>query len=511
MQSTAQNEHIKGRWEAILEKEGLPRELPEAPAEIVELNEGTAGFSEEACDGRGDDERLRPNEGIGLLPEDRALIVRLKNLGWAATPGEIGAGPEQIERLADAGAAYLRAHGKRIVLAMAGATSGDVRRAATRTEYRDQGTGVRPALGPSQEDTSPDELAAEVIRRLGRNGGVVEERALEVSLRGRPPRLRNAALALLAERGEARKLRCGSSGATIVVLSGTQKAAVGRELRRVADLGAALEEERREALKPHASEVEWVGGRTVDDWLGGFRRAVAGKGLTAGQVRELIRTELPFRIGPQDALGEDAEIEEWRCSLARRREENVTIIRRAREESFVPKRFGAPPEPQWTEDPGLRRRINAQLRTGRAAYNTARVVYLASLPTLAHKMLHLLGRDGRDSRERFLALASAEAGGWEDPWALLDGAIRALGEAGKIRRLRSRTTGAIHLEATEEFDEAAFAGSLRRIIRSGRHGIPVPGGWGCAGDPGPDPVTWTNGGAPKPAKRSLSGRLAIPS
>ncbi|MGI8910829.1 MAG: hypothetical protein ACR2JR_09805 [Rubrobacteraceae bacterium] len=511
MQSTAQNEHIKGCWEAILEMEGLPRELPEAPAEIVELNEGVAGFAEEACDGRGDDECFRPNEDIELIPEDRALIARLKNLGWAATPGEIGAGREQIERLADAGAAYLRAHGKRIVLAMAGATSGDVRRAATRAEYRDQGTGVRLALGPSQEDTSPEELAAEVIRRLGRNGGAMEERALEICMWGRPPRLRNAALALLAERGEVRKLRCGSSGARIVVLSGTRKAAVGRELRRVADLRAALEEERRETMKPHASEVEWVGGRTVDDWLDGFRRAVADKGLTTGQVRELIRTELPFRIGPQDALGEDAEVEEWRRSLARRREENAGTIRRGLRTGSMHERFGAPPKPQWTEDPGLRRRINAQLRTGRVAYNTARAIYLTSLPTLAHKMLHLLGRDGRAPRERFLALATAEAGGREDPWALLDGAIRNLGEAGKIRRLRSRTTGGIHLEATEEFDEAAFARSLRRIIRSGRHGISVPGGWGCAVDPGPETVRGTKGRAPKPAQRNSPRRLAIPS
>jgi hypothetical protein len=511
MQSTVREEQIKGRWEAILEEEGLPRELPEAPVEVVELNEEVVGFAEEAGDGCADDGRFRPGEGVALLPEGRALIGRIKSLGWAATLGEVDAGREQAERLADAGIAYLGAHGKRVVLAMAGATGGDVRRAVARAESRERGTDGRPARGPSQRETSPEELAAEIVRRVGRDGGAVEERTLQISLRRYPPRLRRAALALLAERGEAKRLRRRSSGKTLVVLADAPKAVVDRELRRVADLEAALEEERRERLKPHASEVERVGGKAVAEWLDGFRRAVAGKGLTTGQVRELIRTELPFRVGIQDALGEDAEIEEWRRSYARRREENAGIVRRDPRAGSVPGRFGVYHGPHWTDDPDLRRKMEAQLRTGRAAYNTARAVYLASLPTLAHKVLHLLRRDGRRPEERFLALATAEAAGREDPEALLGDAIRVLGRAGKIRRLRSRTTGELYLEATEGLDEAAFARSLDRIVRSGHCHIPVPGDRRRAGDPRPCPGPRATGHPSEPVPRRSPGRLAIPS
>jgi nucleoside-diphosphate-sugar epimerase len=155
--------------------------------------------------------------------------------------------------------------------------------------------------------------------------------------------------------------------------------------------------------------------------------------------------------------------------------------------------------------------MEAQLRTGRAAYNTARAVYLASLPTLAHKVLHLLRRDGRAPQERFLALAGAEAVGRGDAEAVLGGAIRALGEAGKIRRLRSRTTGELYLEATEELDEAAFARSLRRIIHSGHHGIPVPGGRRPAGDSRPCSGSRGTSRPYGAAPRRSSDRFVIPS
>lgn len=509
MQSTVREEQIKGRWEALLEKEGLPRELPEAPAELVQLNEEVVGFVEEASGGCGDERCFRHDEGVTLLPEDYALAGRIKDLGWAAALGEVEAGREQVERLADAGVAYLRAHGKRVVLAMAGATGGDVRRAAARAEYRERGTVEEPARGPSRKEPSPEVLAVEAVRRVERRGGALEERTLRISLRRYPPRLRRETLALLAERGEARRLRCRSSGKTLVVLADAPKAAAGRELRRVADLEAALGEERREALKPHASEVERVGGKAVAEWLFEFRRAVAGRGLKPGQVRELIRTRLPFRIGLQDALGEDAEIEEWRRSRARRREENAGINRRDTRAGFVPRRFGSSPEPHWIDDPDLRRRIGAQLRTGRAAHNTARAVYLASLPTLAHKVLHLLRRDGRRTEERFLALAAADAAGREDPQALLGDAIRALGEAGKVWRLRSRATGRVYLEATEGLDEATFARSLRWVVRSGRYRIPVPEGRRRAGDSRANLATGGTGRPSESAPKLSPGRLAI--
>jgi hypothetical protein len=479
MQSISRTREVKDsaeRYERILEAEGMPAEFPnEERISFVALDDEVVAAGPEESDGdAAEDGALRPRADGQLSSADVAVVEWIKAAGWAGTPEEVGAHPDQIERLADAGVAYLRACGKRVVLAMAGATAGDVRRAAARLESRERGTGERPERGCTHHEELPEELAAEILRRLERRGGVVEERTLAVSLRDRPPRLRRAALALLAGRGEVRKIRCRSSGTTLVVLASTSRSSVARELRRVADLKAALAEERRESMKPHASEVERVGGRPVAKWLVGFRCAVSGDRLKPGQVRELIRRELPFRVGLHDALGEDDEIEEWQRSHARRREENAWTVRRDLAAGIVPGPCGVPPAPHWTEDPGLRRRVEAQLRTGQATRNTARAIYVFSLPTLAHKVLHLLRRDGRQPQERFVALASAQDPANDRPEELLEEAVRELGEAGKVRRMRSRKTGRVYLEATEGLDVSSYERDLSRIVRSERHRIPTP-------------------------------------
>lgn len=470
-------------YERILEAEGMPAEFPnDERVSFVALNdEVLAAGPEETDGGAAEDGALRPRADDGLSSADRAVAERIKAAGWAGTPSEVGAHPDQMRRLADAGVAYLRACGKRVVLAMAGATANDIRRAGARSESREKGIGERPERGRTHQEESPEELTAEILRRLERRGGAVEERTLEVSLRGRSPRLRRAALALLAGRGEIRKVRCRSSGTTLVVLVNAPRYSVARELRRVADLKAALDEERQDHMKPHASEVEQVGGRAVAEWLVGFRRAVSGNRLKPSQIRELIGRELPFRIGLHHALGEDDEIEEWRRSHARRREENARIVRRDLDAGIIPGPYGVLPEPRWTEDPGLRRRMEAQLRTGRAARNTARAIYVSSLPTLAHEVLHLLRRDGRRPQERFVALAYAQNPANGRPEELLKEVVRELGEAGKVRRLRSRKTGRIYLEATEVLDVPAYERDLGRIIRSERHRIHSSGAAAGAG------------------------------
>jgi hypothetical protein len=476
MQSILRTREVKDSaefYERILEAEGMPAEFPnhEQVSFVVLDDEAVAAEPEEIETDTAEDGGLRRRAGDELSSADRAVVKRIKAAGWAGIPEEVGAHPDQIGRLADAGVAYLRPCGKRVVLAMAGATAGDVRRAAVRAEYPEKGTGERPEQGRTHHEESPEELVAEILRRLELRGGAVEERTLEVSLRGRPPRLRRAALALLAGRGEVRKLRCRSSGTTLVVLAGAPRGSVACELRRVADLKAALAEQRRESMKPHASEVERVGGRPVAEWLVGFRRVVSGGRLKPGQVRELIRRELPFRVGLHDALGEDDEIEEWQRSYAERRAENARIVRRALAAGLVSGPYGVPPEPHWTEDPGLRRRIDAQLRTGRAARNTARAIYVTSLPTLAHKVLHLLRRAGRRPQERFVALARAHDPGSGCPEELLEEAVRQLGEAGKVRRMKSRKTGRIYLEATKGLDVSSYERDLGRIVHSERHHI----------------------------------------
>jgi len=48
----------------------------------------------------------------------------------------------------------------------------------------------------------------------------------------------------------------------------------------------------------------------------------------------------------------------------------------------------------FTSDPKLRASIERRRKKGRAAYDTARALYLQRCPELAHKLLHLLRRDG---------------------------------------------------------------------------------------------------------------------
>ena len=91
-------------------------------------------------------------------------------------------------------------------------------------------------------------------------------------------------------------------------------------------------------------------------------------------------------------------------------------------------------------------------------------------------MLHLLRRDGRQTQDRFVALARAENPENDSPEELLEETIRDLGEAGKVRRMRSRRTGRIYLEAMEELDVPAYERDLDRIVHSGEYHIPIPRG-----------------------------------
>jgi hypothetical protein len=487
MQSISRTRKVKEsaqHYERILDAEGMLAEFPnDERISFAAFDEEVAAEPEEIDADAAEEGAPRLRAGDDLSPGDRAVVERIKAAGWAATPEEVHAHPDQMGRLADAGVAYLRACAKRVVLAMAGATVSDVRRAAARAKSSERRTRRRPQRSRPHEEECREGLAAEILYRLERRGGAVEERTLETYLRSHPPRLRRKALTLLAERGEVKKVRCRSSGATLVVLVGAPRGSVDRELRRVTALQAALDEERRESMKPHASEVERVGGRPVAEWLLGFRRTVSGNGLKPGQVRELIRHELPFRVGFHGALGEDDEIEEWQRSHARRREENARIVRRDCAAGFVYGPLGVPPAPHWTEDSRLRRNIETQIHTGHAAYNTARAVYVSSLPTLAHRVLHLLRRDGRQTQDRFVALARAEDPENDRPEELLEETVRDLGEAGKVRRMRSRRTGRIYLEAMEGLDVPAYERDLGRIVRSEEHRILVPrGGQRAASD-----------------------------
>ena len=138
-------------------------------------------------------------------------------------------------------------------------------------------------------------------------------------------------------------------------------------------------------------------------------------------------------------------------------------------------RLGKGSEPS-TEEQELRDSIEQRTKSGRAAYDTARAVYLQRCPELEHKLLHLLRRDGVKAEGDFLSRHSGLAAEETDPEGALRAALRELAEGGKVRRVRSQKTGEIFLAATEPLVETGFRKSLNGLIRDERFGITNP--WG---------------------------------
>ncbi len=159
--------------------------------------------------------------------------------------------------------------------------------------------------------------------------------------------------------------------------------------------------------------------------------------------------------------------------VARRRRSEELGVRSARE--IDAERAGTR-EAHWTEDSKLRRHTERASKSGRAAYDTARAVYLQQLPTLAHRLLHLLRREDGAVREREFISRHTELAGVRaaEPGAILVAALRELADAGKVRRLRSRETDEVFLAATESLDEGSFRRSLNVLIRNARFGIVCP-------------------------------------
>jgi hypothetical protein len=121
-----------------------------------------------------------------------------------------------------------------------------------------------------------------------------------------------------------------------------------------------------------------------------------------------------------------------------------------------------------TLSPEIRRRIERQ-----AAWRTAKAHYVASLPTLSHKILHLLKRDGARTEASFVALAEAEE--CHLPERAVREALTELGEAGKIRRVRGRKTGRQFLAPLERMGERELETLLIGVLADEKSGIPVPG------------------------------------
>ncbi|CAN5289183.1 hypothetical protein BH24ACT19_BH24ACT19_08050 [soil metagenome] len=476
----------------------------------------------------GTDEDAFASGDTSAAGHDGSLVEAIRASGWAipVTRRLEHLAPEllaRVARLSEDGVAHLFASeaGGGVVLAMAGSTVDDRRRAANslplkpavgtevparrrqkqRPAPRAVRAGSRPAPRPAAPTSwplmSPADLAglwaclgkvrqadpgtpkkrlatavallkARILEALEAAGGAEAEKRLLGPLTGRGSRSYSAAarlaLAALARDGEVERL-LHMSGALLVVRPGASDEALAHPLRR--DFGALADSALDER---HFSEEDGWG---LTENTG---KAVPGRELEAAAER--FRAARAGSLAVAETKAERRRIEANRKRLrarfvARRRRGEELVVRPAREIDAARK---GEREAHWTEDGELKRRTERARRSGQAAYDTARAVYLGQLPTFAHRLLHLLRREGgavheREFVSRHAKLASAGTPALE---AALKAALRELADAGKVRRLRSRGTGEVFLTAIEPLDEGSFRRSLNSLIRESALGIVSP-------------------------------------
>ena len=147
----------------------------------------------------------------------------------------------------------------------------------------------------------------------------------------------------------------------------------------------------------------------------------------------------------------------------------------------------------WLEDPKLRSAVERRRKSGRTAYDTARAVALQRCPELPHKLLHILRRDGAQPEHGFLARWSGLAISAADPEAAVRAALRTLSGAAKVRRVRSQKTGEVFVAATEPLDETAYRRTLNGLIRDESLGIVNPWAEAGAAEPEGEAGEWNEG------------------
>jgi hypothetical protein len=201
--------------------------------------------------------------------------------------------------------------------------------------------------------------------------------------------------------------------------------------------------------------------RELEAAAGSFRAARDGGSLavadTKAERRRIVANRRRLRAG----------------FVSRRRRGEDLVVRPAREIDAAREEER---ETHWTEDVELGRRTERARKSGRSSYDTARAVYLQQLPTLTHRLLHLLRREGGAIRELEFVARHAKLAGERaaEPEAALLAALHKLADAGKARRLRSRKTGEVFVAATEPLDERGFRRSLNGLIRDPGFGIVSP-------------------------------------
>jgi hypothetical protein len=457
-------EELLAAYEEALAGEGMPAELAPLAEEFVEErgeefedeesfgprkrveNVGAADgyFEPEPAD---DGSPSRAAERPALTLGDEQVLERIRERGWAATLDEAGVhSAEQLERLADANAAYLMAggpDGRRTVIGMAGATRGDVERAAERAEAE--------RLSDRFEETVEEARrgAAAVDARLRRLGGACSEGELVGSLLGRFHRgTVSALLTALAEGGGIRQVRSRSTGVRIVAFADASREALTGAAKTVAR--CARESARNVRLKGKV-----------------FARGASGsrpeEGSPADAAAELARGWAEFLAARRRALSTPLPADRLRwtdtglvCSFDRA----------ARgERAAAPREASAPLTAAQAE---------------RAAWSTARALRVSRMPSVAHRMLHHVRCAGGwvplcELGARYGA-ALADERGLADRRRALRQALAELRGAGRVRVARNRADGRLYARAVRPVDRRGEEGALLAIMAAPESGIPIPEG-----------------------------------
>jgi hypothetical protein len=392
-------------------------------------------------DGAREGEPQRPALTLG----DEQVLSRIRECGWAATLQEAGVhSEEQLSRLAGAGAAYLMAggpDGRYTVVAMAGATGGDVERAANRAAAER----LQELFEETVEETRL--AAAQISGRLERLGGAACEEELYGSLLGRFHRdTVSALLRVLAENGAIRRVRSRATGARLVALTGASRetlAATAKSVARCARQSARNTHIRGKTFARGASgsrpedrspaDIEWEIARGWAEFLAARSRA--------------LRTPLPVERLRWTGTG-------LSCPF-----DGAARGEPAPREGFVPLADG---------------------RAERAAWDTARAIRISRMPSATHRMLYRLRCAGEwvalsELGDRY-AEGLADERGLTDRREALREALSELRGAGRVRVARSRKDGRLYAAALRPIDRRREEGALLAITADPENGIPVPEG-----------------------------------
>jgi hypothetical protein len=321
---------------------------------------------------------------------------------------------------------------------MAGATDGDVRRAANRARSDELGARFEVRVATCER------VARALVARTRRLGGACSEAGLYGSLAAEHPREAVAAvLAVLArERGVLRRVAGKSTGVRLVACASVTTEGIREAARRHRDAERAAEANRR--LRHEVFAAPAAGDRPTGD------------APVDPHAAEKAAEE--FRAVRKAALGRPLSAKAKRWKQSRVRATDPDRIRRWR----------------------IRRAaaIHAKVEAADAeavAWATARAVHLQGLD-LAGRILCRVQSHGGVSEASLLALARSLGPGESDTRAVLSEALTKLAEAGKVRRARRRSDGAVFVFAKQRADRDKLVRELLAAISEPENCMAVPEG-----------------------------------